>query len=452
MSESSLCPALIISAPASGAGKTTVTAAIAQYHRQQGKRVRIFKTGPDFIDPMILRCASGHPVYQLDLWMVGLAQCQALLFEASQQADLILIEGVMGLFDGNPSTADLSEAFNIPVMAVIDASAMAQTFGAVAAGLAQYRPGLPFAGVMANRVAGKLHGDMLAASLRPQEKLLGCIYRDPAIQLPERHLGLMQAKELADIEQQLQLAASQIATTELAQLPAQCRFVAPTEIAPHLTGSLSGMRIAVAQDLAFNFLYQANLDVLTQAGANVCWVSPMTDTALPAHIDACYLPGGYPELYASQLAANTAFKNSLLAAANQGIPILAECGGLLYLLEQLTCDSGDVHTMAGILLGAGTMHTRVSAVGQQGIRLDDLALSTAEGVTLGPELRGHSFHYSSAHIHCQQIGQAYTHPYQRPGELIYCHNNIMASYMHWYFPSNPQFFIAWFKRQLTATV
>ena len=158
------CSALFIAAPASGQGKTTVTAALARHHRDQGRVVRVFKTGPDFLDPMMLERASGAPVYQLDLWMGGEAHCRQLLYNAAGEADLILIEGVMGLFDGTPSSADLAALFDIPVLAVIDGSAMAQTFGAIAHGLAHYRAGLPFAGVLANRVASESHYQMLADS------------------------------------------------------------------------------------------------------------------------------------------------------------------------------------------------------------------------------------------------------------------------------------------------
>ena len=200
MSNNCNCPALIISAPSSGSGKTTITAAIATYHRLQGKDVRVFKTGPDFIDPMILTKASGNPVYQLDLWMVGEQNCRELLFEAAQQADLILIEGVMGLFDGDPSTADLSLFFDIPVLAIIDGSAMAQTFGALALGLQQYKPELKFAGVIANRIASERHAEMIRDSVPKSIGFFDVFMRDNEVSLPERHLGLVQADELHDID------------------------------------------------------------------------------------------------------------------------------------------------------------------------------------------------------------------------------------------------------------
>ncbi len=172
------CPALLVSAAASGQGKTSVTAALARYHRNQGRRVQVFKTGPDFLDPMILNRASGYPVYQLDLWMVGQQACQQMLYQAAVTADLVLIEGVMGLFDGTPSSADLSQVLGIPVLAVVEASAMAQTFGAIAYGLAHYRPDLPFWGVLANRVANPGHAALLAESLPPGMSYLGALTRD----------------------------------------------------------------------------------------------------------------------------------------------------------------------------------------------------------------------------------------------------------------------------------
>src|ERR1700742_277807 len=178
------CPALFVSAPASGQGKTTITAALARYHRRRGRRVRVFKTGPDFLDPMILERASGAPVLSLDLWMVGEAACRALLAQAAAQADLILIEGVMGLFDGTPSSADLAAAFGVPVVAVISAKAMAQTFGAVAFGLAHYRAGVPVHGVFANRVGTARHARMLEESLPAGLKWMGSIASTADIELP----------------------------------------------------------------------------------------------------------------------------------------------------------------------------------------------------------------------------------------------------------------------------
>ena len=193
------CAALFIAAPASGQGKTTVTAALARLHVRLGRRVRVFKCGPDFLDPQIHAVASAAPVHNLDLGMCGEADIAWRLHAAAQEADLILVEGVMGLYDGAPSGADIARRFGIPVMAVIDARAMAQTFGAVAYGLAHYQPGLPFAGVLANHVGSARHADMLRESLPEGMRWFGAVMRDAEAALPERHLGLLQAAEIEDL-------------------------------------------------------------------------------------------------------------------------------------------------------------------------------------------------------------------------------------------------------------
>jgi cobyrinic acid a,c-diamide synthase len=442
------CPALIISAPSSGSGKTTITAAIANYHRLQGRDVRVFKTGPDFIDPMILTKASGNPVYQLDLWMVGEKNCRELLFEAAQQADLILIEGVMGLFDGEPSTADLSMFFNIPVLAVIDGSAMAQTFGALALGLQQYQPLLKFAGVIANRIASERHAEMVRDSVPTSIGMFDVFMRDNEISLPERHLGLVQADELHDIDEKLQKAASKIANSALSKLPDTVTFACPenNDSNNNINNSLAGKRIIIAKDLAFNFLYQANLRLLKQAGAELVFTSPLTDKALPDG-DALYFPGGYPELYADKLSNNLSFINSLKDFVQQEKPLLAECGGMLYMLDNLTVleeeNQQKTYAMAGVLSGNGEMKKKLSAIGQQYAEFDNSFFSQEE--TGKQEVRGHSFHYSTANISMAPLTYSQYYSKNIQGEAVYFKGKFLASYMHWYFPSNAEFFIEFFK-------
>lgn len=420
MSVTRHCPALLIAAPASGQGKTTVTAALARYWREQGLRVRIFKTGPDFIDPMILARASGQPVYQLDLWLGGYAHCRQLLYAATGEADLILIEGVMGLFDGQPSSADLAIAFDIPVLAVINASAMAQTFGAVALGLAHYQPQLKCAGVFANRVAGPAHARMLSDSLPPGLRSLGHLPRQ-AMSLPERHLGLVQAEEIDELDQHVtQLAASLQWTDDC--LPAPVAFAQAST--PALPAHLAGVRIAVARDAAFSFIHAANLDLLRTLGAELHFFSPLKDTTLPP-ADALWLPGGYPELHRPALAGNEAMQAAIQAHHAAGKPILAECGGMLYLLESLAGPDDDPVPMVGLMPGHARLQTHLAALGPQAIRL-------AAG-----ELRGHTFHYS--HLETPLIPWQQARPAQgdRPGEAVYRSGRLFASYLHLYFPSNP---------------
>lgn len=419
---SATCPALLISAPASGQGKTTATAGLARHHRNRGLTVRVFKTGPDFLDPMILERASGQPVYQLDLWMAGETHCKALLYQAAQKADLILIEGVMGLFDGTPSSADLAGLFGVPVLALINANAMAQTFGAVAHGLAHYRPGLPFAGVLANRVAGPGHAELLAESLPPHLKDYGWLPRDGEIALPDRHLGLVQAAEIADLETRLENAAARIARTALAELPPPVTFpAAALEPPPRL---LDGVRIGVARDAAFAFLYPANLDTLRALGAELVFFSPLVDTGLPA-IDAVYLPGGYPELHLDTLAANGSLRQALREHHQAGKPLYAECGGLLYTLESLADREGYRAPMLGLLPGHAALQPKLVSLGMQAVDLP-------EG-----ELRGHTFHHSKLDTPLRPLAHGRRQRDGKPGEAVYRTGRLTASYLHLYFASNP---------------
>ena len=425
------CPALLVSAPASGQGKTTVTAALARRARRQGLRVRVFKTGPDFIDPMVLERASGAPVYQLDLWMGGEAHCRGLLYEAAGASDLILVEGVMGLYDGTPSSADLATLFGLPVLAVIDGSAMAQTFGALACGLKMYREGLPFHGVLANRVGSGRHAQMLAASVPAGMAFLGALPRDESMAVPERHLGLLQATEIADLDARLDRAAQALgAAADLAALPAV--DFAAAEFAPPPGRRLDGLRIAVARDAAFSFLYAANLDLLRAMGAQLRFFSPLADGALP-EVDAVYLPGGYPELHAAQLAANIAMHAALRAHHAAGKAILAECGGMMALFGHLVDLQGDRHTMAGLLPGETAMQTRLQALALQAVALP------------GGVLRGHGFHYSKLETPLQPALRANTQD-GREGEPVFREGGLTASYVHFYFPSNPQAAAALFLR------
>ncbi|ACD19360.1 cobyrinate a,c-diamide synthase [Paraburkholderia phytofirmans] len=424
------CPALFISAPASGQGKTTITAGLARYHRRLGRRVRVFKTGPDFLDPMILARASGAPVLSLDLWMVGEAACRTLLAQAAAEADLILIEGVMGLFDGTPSSADLATTFGVPVLAVISAKAMAQTFGAVAFGLAQFRPQVPFYGVLANRVGSARHAQMLEEALSPALRWCGHIAASDEITLPDRHLGLHQADEIDDLDARLDHAADTLGRTALAELPPPVEFGAPTpEVLPRL---LDGKTIAVARDAAFSFIYPANLALLEVLGAQVAFFSPLADEALPEHADAVYLPGGYPELHAAALANNNRSAASIHAHAAAGKPLVAECGGMLYLLDQLTDTHGVTTPMLGLLPGHATMQTRFTALGMQ--QIDSLH---------GP-MTGHTFHYSKLNTSLTPLRSATRPQGDAPGEAVYRAGSIVATYMHAYWPSNPAFTAALF--------
>jgi cobyrinic acid a,c-diamide synthase len=423
---------LLVSAVASGQGKTTVTAALARALVKRGKRVRVFKCGPDFIDPMLLERASGAPVGSLDLWMVGLDQCRSQLAQAAAHADVILIEGVMGLYDGTPSSADLARAFGVPVMAVIDASAMAQTAGALVQGLRDYGP-VDLAGVIANRIASPGHAAMVAASMRAIP-LVATLARQKKT-LPERHLGLVLPSELPDIDTLLDELAAQLALDESAWDAVRTTRIAtdaPPDAPPPL---LAGKTIAVARDAAFAFLYPANLDTLRSMGARLTFFSPLANQKIPLEADALYLPGGYPELHGKALSAATKWRASVLTAHAQGMPIVAECGGMMALADTLTDQAGEVWPMAGLLLGHVTMQERLAGLGSQG-------LETAHGV-----LRGHTFHYSN--LNTTELPAAHTvkHPSGALGEAIYRAGSLTASYFHAYFASCPAAAAAMFSRR-----
>ncbi|MEO2215902.1 cobyrinate a,c-diamide synthase [Chromobacterium vaccinii] len=416
------CPALFLTAPASHQGKTTVTAALARHHRNQGRRVRVFKTGPDFLDPYILERASGHTVYGLDLWMNGEDDCRARLHQAAAEADLILIEGSMGLFDGTPSSADLAALLGVPLAAVIDAAGMAQTFAAIAHGLAGFRPGLAFHGFVANHVASERHAEMLAQQLPEHLPLLAALRRDEAVRLPERHLGLVQAQEIADLDERLDRAAAQIAATALAALPPPVAFSAAKQTEwPQL---LAGKRIAIARDAAFAFVYPANLETLVQLGAELAFFSPLADAALP-DCDAVYLPGGYPELHLDTLSANTALKAALHGHMEAGKPLYAECGGMLYLLDRLTNRDNDSAAMLGLLPGHARLQERLCGLGLQQMDFP------------GGALRGHTFHYTRLETALEPIARATRASGAGTGEALYRRSSLLASYFHAYFPSNP---------------
>lgn len=415
------CAAFVIAAPASGQGKTTVTATLARYYRKQGKRVRIFKVGPDFLDPMILHQASGNPVYQLDLWMVGEQQSRQLLANAAANADLILIEGVMGLFDGNPSTADLSATLNIPVLAVIDGSAMAQTFGALAYGLAHYRDDVSVAGVIANRIASPRHQDMLTGSLSDSLPWFAALTRNIDATLPSRHLGLVQAEEIADLDHRLSLLANQVVINPEAILPVS-DF--PAEQKEILERSLDKVKIAIARDAAFSFLYQANLDLLEDMGAELYFFSPLRDETLPK-ADCLYLPGGYPELYLDNLSKNTSMINAIKKHYDANKPILAECGGMLYLTESITDKQGEQANMIGLISGKTIMQSRFSALALQEVSLNKHVV------------RGHTYHHSILETTAEPVALATNPNGDHTHEAVYQKNRLTASYIHFYFPSNP---------------
>ena len=413
---------LMISGIASGQGKTTVTAAIARRLVRNGLRVRVFKTGPDYLDPMILQRACGGEVHALDLWMVGLDACKRLLAEAAEEADAVLIEGVMGLYDGDPSSADLARAFGVPVVAVIDAGKMARTVGAVVLGLQQYGQ-VRLAGVVLNRIASDNHRNQIVQGLRDIPVLATLSKQTES--LPERHLGLVQPDEIAHVEQRLDRLADAIALDMSAW-----DAIVPVEVVadglPEPTAQpLAGRRIAVARDAAFAFAYHANLACLRALGAELVFFAPLADEPVPADADGVYIPGGYPELHGATLSSAARWRQSMRDAHARKVPILAECGGMMAITESITDADGRTWLMPGLLPGRVAMQPKVAGLGMQ-------SLATEDG-----ELRGHAFHYSTLETDLLPVGETIRRSNGAVGEAVYRHGSLTATYLHAYFASCP---------------
>lgn len=381
-----LCKAIMIAAPSSGSGKTLLTLALLRAFRNAGLRVASAKAGPDYIDPRFHEAATGRPCYNLEPWAMPPAQLRALLADLAKDADLVIVEGVMGLFDGpaggGGSTADLALTLGLPVALTIDCRHQAQSAAALVHGFASYRPEIDVAGVFLNRVASPRHEALLRAALGKQ--VIGVIMNDHGLVWPSRHLGLVQAIENPELEHFIAEAATKLADEALLA----CILELAIPVTPAAGGPVLpplGQRMAIARDHAFSFLYPHLVDGWRQAGAELSFFSPLADEAPDPAADAVFLPGGYPELHAGRIAAAGRFLGGL--AAHRGL-VYGECGGFMVLGEHLTDAEGQSHPMAGLLPVATSFAKRKLHLGYR--RLTPLG-----GVPWPGELRGHEFHYST---------------------------------------------------------
>lgn len=389
----------IVAAARSGAGKTTIALGLMRALVRRGRRVQTFKCGPDYIDPAFHSVAAGKPSFNLDTWSMAPATLAGLV--QRHAADRVVVEGVMGLFDGvagagqtaRGATADLAALTGWPIVLVLDVSGQAETAAAVAVGLARYRSDIAVAGVILNRVASPRHLATIAPALaREGVRLFGAIATDTRLALPERHLGLVQAVETPDIPGRLDALADAVeASLDLDALEAAAR--PPT--LPAVVGIAGlrppGQRIALAQDRAFTFMYPHLLESWRLAGAEILPFSPLADQAPDTAADAVWLPGGYPELHAGALAAARRFLDGLRALAARSVPVHGECGGYMVLGEGLEDAGGVRHAMAGLLRLETSFARRRLHLGYRRARLRaDGALGKA-----GTEVAGHEFHYAS---------------------------------------------------------
>jgi len=427
---------LVIAAPASGSGKTTLTLGLLAALRRRGVAVAPFKVGPDYIDPGHHAAACGRVSRNLDGWMCSQETVREIYAQGCAGAQLAVVEGVMGLYDGargesdEGSTAEIARWLDGEIVLVVDARSQARSVAALVKGFVEFDPRLRFAGVVLNRVGSPRHEELLRAALASVPglpPLLGCLPREAELALPERHLGLVTAGDvetdyalLADlVERHLDLdnlLAGRLRELLLAEIP--------------VPESRKRVRIGVAHDAAFCFCYPENLERLEAAGAELAYFSPLADAGLPAGIDGLYLPGGYPELHAGRLAANAGLLAQIRDLALAGLPVYAECGGLMLLCREI-----DGQVMAGVFPAQARMLPRRQALGYREVTLrQDGPLGPA-----GTLARGHEFHYSALEMP-QSVGRDYR--LARHGAELgtegYRIGNVLGSYIHLHFAGNPQ--------------
>ncbi|MCL4503399.1 MAG: cobyrinate a,c-diamide synthase [Deltaproteobacteria bacterium] len=436
---------LVIAGTQSGVGKTTITLGLLYALRRRGLMVQPFKVGPDFIDPGHHSRAAARLSHNLDGWMLSKEENLAIFRRHAGQAQVAVVEGVMGLFDGYDglseagSTAQMAKWLGLPVLLVVDAKAMARSAAALVHGFASFDPDLTLAGVVFNRIggAGHLHYLEQALELLDGVKCLGGLPREAKLAIPERHLGLTTSEDhpleaehlesLADfLEEHLDLDGL-LASLPVLEIPP----AAPPEAA------VPTVRLGVARDQAFCFYYPENLELLAGFGAELAPFSPLTDRELPENLQGIYLGGGYPELFAAKLAANEGLKRQIATQAAAGLPIYAECGGLMYLSQEIADLEGRCHAMAGVLPLKVRMLKRLKALGYREITL------MANGL-LGPagtRARGHEFHYSEIVEETGNLPRLYRLTARQGSETPpegYYINNVLASYVHLHFGSNPE--------------
>jgi cobyrinic acid a,c-diamide synthase len=444
---------LLIAGTHSGVGKTTVTVGLIAALCRRGLTVQPFKVGPDYIDPTYHALAAGRPCRNLDTWMLPPERVRGLFVQAARPADLAVIEGVMGVYDGfgydneTGSSAEVAKLLEAPVILVLDAGRLARSAGAVALGFQRFDTDLPLAGFIVNRAAGEGHGRGVAAAIETATGLpvLGWLPREELLRVPERHLGLIPTGEPGRWAEFIRAAGAVVERhldlDRLLTIAGQAPPLAGTDAItsfPQGSSSANGDRpiIAVARDEAFAFTYEDNLDLLRAAGGDICFFSPLHDEALPPRAAGVILSGGFPEVYAGPLAANRAMHAALRAAHRRGLPIYAECGGLMYLTETIREASGEAHAMAGLLPGRSVMGGRLTL----GYRL----ARSAGGWLLaaGEEVRGHEFHYSAWEGRPAHLPPAYLllppsgegEPRPEGARL----GSLWASYVHLYFGARPE--------------
>lgn len=435
-------PRLVVAATQSGCGKTTLTCGILAALKKRGLGAQAYKIGPDYIDPGYLTQASGRPAHNLDTWLMDEAAMARLFAETASRADLAVVEGVMGLYDGGrggvSSTAEIAKKLRAPVALVIDCKSMGDSAAALALGFREYDRGVDLCGVILNRLGSDAHRGMITEAMdRLGIPVLGALKRDERLFVSERHLGLLPAEEneTHGFDALVECVERSVDLDALLEIAAS----APSLDVPRASAKTAERKavIGVARDRAFSFYYPESLAELEHAGARLVFFSPLDDGQLP-DADGLIFGGGFPEMFAARLAANEAMKSELAAAARRGMPIYAECGGYMYLTRSLTDFEGREFAMAGLIPAASRMNSRLQTVGYvEATALRDTLLCPA-----GTVARGHEFHFSSAQPDAgTEADAAWRFVKKRTGATYvagYASANVLASYLHLHFAGNPQ--------------
>lgn len=433
-------PAFVVSGTSSGSGKTLVALGIMEALRRRGLTVQPFKAGPDYIDPGLHSLLLGRPSYNLDTWMMGVKGVRATFAATASASDCAVVEGVMGLFDGHGggaeagSTAHLSKVLGLPVLLVANAEKAARSMGAVVKGFETYDSSVDLKWVVFNKVGSARHEKILRESVRGSKvKVLGCIPREPSLALESRHLGLLTAADMGSSWKEFVTSAGDAveASIDLDALLRSSKTVLnagpPCPIPP------ARVRIAVAMDRAFSFYYQENLDILRASGAELVPFSPLSDKALPESIGGIYIGGGYPEIHAKALEDNRLLRDEIRQAVERGMPVYAECGGLMYMGKAIEHE-GRTSRMAGVFPWTTRLLPKRKALGYREAALTSICPFLKKG-----KIRGHEFHYSEMSAGAGE-GTAYrVSGGEGTGEEGFVYRNALASYIHLHFASNPAF-------------
>ena len=434
-------PRLVIAGTSSGVGKTTIVTGLLAALRSRGLRVQSYKIGPDYIDPGYHRLASGRPAHNLDSWLVPAEKLPHILAKTASDCDLAIIEGVMGLFDGGrggiSSTAAIAKQLGAPVLLVLDARSAGESVAATALGFKQYDPDLKLAGFIVNRLGSDSHRDMVAEALaRLGLPVLGCLRRDNTLGVTERHLGLTPVEEtdaMAAVEAMGRRIEQDVDIDGILRIAQSAFPIAIPETRVRVNQST--ISIGVAQDEAFSFYYPESLAVLEENGARIVPFSPMRDKELP-EVDGLIFGGGFPEMFLTELTANESMKDAIRRAAGTGMPVYAECGGLMYLTRKIVAFDGREYAMVGLIPAVCRMESKLQTVGYvEAIALTDTLLGPA-----GSVLRGHEFHFSSFEPDSsEEFPYAFRFKKTRTGSEYpggYSYGNVLASYLHLHFSGN----------------